>query len=92
MPVSPAITDGSHAPLGVAENTLPMRSTTFTQVVSRVPADEPPPEGIGSRAAECAGPAVPSTRARGSISLRRSAAYSFESSICSGILENFGSP
>ena len=33
-PVSPAITDGSQAPLGVAENTLPKRSTTFTQVVS----------------------------------------------------------
>jgi len=29
-----AITDGSHAPLGVAENALPMRSTTFTHVVS----------------------------------------------------------
>ena len=34
MPVSPAITEGSHAPLGVAEKTLPQRSTTFTQVVS----------------------------------------------------------
>src|SRR5664279_5017753 len=34
MPVSPAITDGSQAPLGVAENMFPFRSITFTQVVS----------------------------------------------------------
>src|SRR5262245_30079955 len=34
MPVSPAMKLGSHAPLGVAEKTLPAASITLTQVVS----------------------------------------------------------
>ena len=34
MPVSPAITLGSHAPEGVAENTMPSLSIASTQVVS----------------------------------------------------------
>ena len=33
-PVSPAMTEGSQAALGVAEKTLPNLSTTLTQVVS----------------------------------------------------------
>src|SRR5580704_17575374 len=37
MPVSPTITDGSHAPLGVAETTFPWLSTTLTHVVSLLP-------------------------------------------------------
>src|ERR1700689_2618978 len=46
MPVSPAITDGSHAPLGVAENPLPQWSITSTQVVSFAsPLPDPPVAG-----------------------------------------------
>src|ERR1051326_1448995 len=37
MPVFPTITDGSHAPLGVAEKTSPRLSTTLTHVVSLFP-------------------------------------------------------
>src|SRR5579872_3876689 len=90
-PVLPMITDGSQAPLGVALKALPWRSTTLTQVVSFT----------GSRDAVVVGrligvPRLPgrdsSEACAGSISLRRSAAYSFESRISAGILLNFGSP
>src|SRR5271156_2741917 len=49
MPVSPAITEGSHAPLGVAENAFPLRSITLTQVVSRA-SEAPLPPDIGADA------------------------------------------
>src|SRR5277367_1409221 len=80
MPVSPAMTDGSHAPLGVAENALPQRSTTFTQVVSLT---GPNAAGLlGNGACEPTAPGRCSREAcLGSISLRRSAAYSLESRI-----------
>src|ERR1035441_3313228 len=86
MPVSPAMTDGSHAPLGVAEKTSPRLSTTLTQVVSLLPlvvVDA----GIVTGGARM--PGRDSIEAfAGSMSLRRSAAYSFDNSISSGILEN----
>src|SRR5205823_339823 len=90
-PVSPIITDGSQAPLGVDDQTLPCRSTTFTHVVSGIPADEPPPEGIGTLPPNSPG-RLSIEACSGSISFRRSLAYSFDSSTCSGISENFGSP
>ena len=99
MPVSPAITLGSHAPEGVAENTMPSASIASTQVVSfaistssilhvrhlhlrGMLADFP---------VDLARQKLHATRAR-LICLRRSAAYSFESSTSAGMWLNFGSP
>ena len=74
MPVSPAITEGSQAPLGVAEKALPWRSITLTQVVSLTgPAADAEVEGRGN--SRPAAPGRCSMEAcSGSISLRRSAA------------------
>src|SRR5580704_6522661 len=87
MPVSPAITDGSHAPLGVAENPLPQWSTTSTHVVSCA-FEGPDPPVAGADAPRFPG-RLSIDACAGSISLRRSVAYDFDSSVSSGILLNF---
>src|SRR5207247_9341118 len=92
MPVSPAITDGSHAPLGVAENTLPLRSTTFTQLVSCTE-----PCALAEVVGMCPGPPILPRRlsieaCRGALGFLRSAPQLLESSVCSGVCERLGSP
>src|SRR5258708_17133117 len=91
-PVSPAITDGSQAPLGVAENTLPLRSTTLTQVVSCAGMRD----AVETFSIWSGAPKVPgrcsSDACAGSINFARSAAYLFDNRPSSGMCENLGSP
>ena len=74
MPVSPAISAGSHAPLGVAEKTFPWLSTTSTQVVSFTSTFETLPVGILMSKPGILPGRDSSDACAGSISLRRSAA------------------
>jgi len=73
MPVSPAMTEGSHAPLGVAENALPNLSKTFHAGGVVILSKFPPPPLMGADASRLPG-RDPWTRASGSICFRRWAA------------------
>ena len=91
MPVSPAITDGIQAPEGVAEKTTPSLSIASTQVVSRAISASSIFTRRISDCEGCSGGGLPILPGRNSndaicpISLRRSAAYSLDSSRAMGI-------
>ena len=97
MPVSPAITEGSQAPEGVAENTMPSLSMASTQVVSLrhqsvvdLGVRDVHLRGMLARLAVDQCPGRKSREACVPISLRRSAAYSFDSSVSGGNLVELG--